>query len=102
MKNDQVMPNRRSRAKVAAGLMLTILATFFEISTLNLFGQLFTLWLVDKPIVKLIGLNLAIWAYKNLQKTQNRPHLETCFFQSVFQIMAYNFCYDKYFCTILF
>ena len=37
-----------------------ILATFFETSTLNFFCPPFTLRLVGKPIIKLIGLNLAI------------------------------------------
>ena len=45
------------------------LATFFEISTSNLFCPPFTLELMDKPIFKSIKFDLAILAHKNRQKS---------------------------------
>ena len=52
MKNNRVMPIRRSLAKVAVGLFwpnVGYLATFFKISTSNLFCWSFTLILIGKP-----------------------------------------------------
>ena len=52
MKNNRVMPTRMSRSKVAVGLFwakIDILATFFKISTFNLFCQVFALRLIGKP-----------------------------------------------------
>ena len=57
---------------------------------------------MDKPIWKSIGLNLAIWSHKNLQKNTKMAVSQNAFFQSVHHLNSYNFGYDKYFSMIPF
>ena len=66
---------RKSPKKVAVGLyfglkldILAILATFFKISTSNLFCPAFTLILIGKRNKKSIGLKITILAPERPQK----------------------------------
>ena len=62
------------------GLKLAILATFFEISTSNLFCLTFTIRLIGKPNKKSIGPKITSLASK---KPHKWPYLNSGFFQSV-------------------
>ena len=55
------------------GLKLAILATFFKISTSNLFCQAFTIGLIGKPNKKSIGLKITSLASK---KPHTWPYLK--------------------------
>ena len=62
------------------GLKLAILATFFKISTSNLFCPAFTIRLIGKPNKKSIGPKITSLASKKAHKW---PYLNSGFFQSV-------------------
>ena len=65
------------------GLKLAILATFFKISTLNLFCPAFTIRLIGKPNKKSIGPKITSLASKKAHKW---PYLNSGFFQSVHHV----------------
>ena len=81
MNNDRVMPfNVQAKIKkwylAYLGLKLAILATFFKISTLNLFCPAFTIRLKGKPNKKSIGLKITSLASK---KPHKWPYLNSFF-----------------------
>ena len=62
------------------GLKLAILATFFKISTSNMFRPAFTIRLIGKPNKKLVGPKITSLAPI---KPHKWPYLNSGFFQSV-------------------
>ena len=62
------------------GINVAILATFFKISTSNLFCPAFTIRLIGKPNEKSIGPKITSLASKKAHKS---PYLNSGFFQSV-------------------
>ena len=62
------------------GLKLAILATFFKLSTSNLFCPAFTIRLIEKLNKKSVGPKIASLAPK---KPHKWPYLNSGFFQSV-------------------
>ena len=69
------------------GLKLAILATFFKISTSNLFRLAFTLRLIGKPNEKSIGPKITSLAFK---KPHKWPYLNSGFVQSVRHLKSNN------------
>ena len=76
----QLMSRLKSGIWPILGLKLAILATFFVISTSNLFCPRFTIGLIGKPNKKSIRPKLTSLASK---KPHKWPYLNSGFFQSV-------------------
>ena len=76
----QLMSRLKSGIWPVLGLKLAILATFFKISTLNLFCPAFTIRLIGKPNKKSVGPKITSLAPK---KPHKWPYLNSGFFPSV-------------------
>ena len=73
----QLMSRLKSGIWPILGLKLAILATFFKISTSNLFCPAFTIRLIGKPNKKSIGPKITSLASKKAHKW---PYLNSVFF----------------------
>ena len=76
----QIMSRLKSGIWPILGLKLAILATFFKISTSNLFCPAFIIRLIGKPNKKSIGPKITSLAS---EKAHKWPYLNSGFFQSV-------------------
>ena len=77
-----IMSRLKSGIWPILGFKLAILATFFKISTSNLFCPAFTIRLIGKPNKKSVGPKISSLATK---KPHKWPYLNSGFFQSVRQ-----------------
>ena len=76
----QLMSRLKSGIWPVLGLKLAIFATFFKISTSNLFCTAFTIRLIGKPNKKSVGPKITSLASK---KPHKWPYLNSGFLQSV-------------------